>query len=165
MSTRQIEEENVRTVRRAIEALNTGDVSKVNEFISPEYFNHESQASPERAKLRGPDEFKDTVKNLRGAFADLRYEEQDIIASGDKVVSIAQVSGRHVGNFFGIEPTGKSFTYTAVHIHRLANGKIVEHRAVRDDLRFMWQLGIVEPAKKYEPIFQAWKHAMTGSAT
>jgi hypothetical protein len=70
------------------------------------------------------------------------------------------VSGKHVGNFFGIEPTGNSFSYLAAHIHRLDNGKVVEHRAIRDDLRFMMQLGVIEPAKQYEPIFQAWKGMM-----
>jgi hypothetical protein len=37
------EESNIRVVRQAFEALNSGDVSRVHEFISSEYFNHESQ--------------------------------------------------------------------------------------------------------------------------
>lgn len=156
MSTQQAEE-NVRIARRIIEAFSTGDLSKVDEFVSPEYFNHESQADPKRAQMRGPEEVIDTLKNLRSAFADLRYEEKDVIASTDKVVFVAQVSGKHVGNFFGIDPTGHSFSYLAVHIFRIAGDKIVEHRAVRDDLKFMFKLGAIEPAKKYEPIFQAWK--------
>jgi hypothetical protein len=57
------EESNIRVVRQAFEALNSGDVSRVHEFISPEYFNHESQVDPVRSKLRGPEEFIDTVKN------------------------------------------------------------------------------------------------------
>jgi steroid delta-isomerase-like uncharacterized protein len=161
MSLEEVEEQNVRIARRAIEAFNTGDVSKVSEFVGPEYFNHESQADPRRAKMRGPEEFIDTIKNLRSAFADLHYEEKETIASRDKVVSIAQVSGKHVGNFFGIAPTGRSFSYQAVHIHRIANGKIVEHQAVRDDLKFMMQLGLVGPAsQQHAPIFEAWKGSM-----
>src|SRR5687768_6746535 len=164
MSTQQAEQ-NVRLARLMIEAFNTGDVSKVGEFVGPEYFNHESQADPRRANLRGPEEVIDTIKNMRSAFADLHYEEQEIIASNDKVVSIAQVSGKHAGSFFGIDPTGRSFSYAAVHIFRIANGKIVEHRAVRDDLRFMFQLGVIEPAKKYKSIFEAWKNAVKDSVT
>jgi uncharacterized protein (TIGR02246 family) len=154
------EEFNIRVVRQALEALNSGDVSRVHEFISPEYFNHESQVDPVRSKLRGPEEFTDTVKNLRNAFADLHYEEQETVASGDKVISIVNVTGKHVGNFFGIaSPTGHDISYQAVHIHRIgSNGKIVEHKAIRDDLTFMMQLGIVSPSSiKYEPLFQAWK--------
>jgi hypothetical protein len=37
-------EENIRLVRQAFNAFNTGDITKVNEFISEQYFNHESQS-------------------------------------------------------------------------------------------------------------------------
>jgi len=157
------EETNIRVVREALEALNSGDISRVHEFISPQYFNHESQVDPVRSKLRGPEEFIDTVKNLRSAFANLHYEEQETIISGDKVISILSITGKHVGNFFGIAPpTGHDISYQAVHIHRIGNdGKIVEHKAIRDDLTFMMQLGIVGPSStQYEPLFQAWKGFM-----
>ena len=112
MSTpQQTEEKNIKIVRRSIESLNTGDVTKVSEFIHPNYFNHESQASPERAKLRGPEEFIDTVKKLRAAFSDLRYTEQESIASNDMVVLIMMVTGKHTGDFFGIPPKGNIFSY------------------------------------------------------
>jgi uncharacterized protein (TIGR02246 family) len=155
-------ETNIRAVRVAFEALNSGDVSRVHEFISPQYFNHESQMDPVRSKLRGPEEFIDTVENLRIAFPDLHYEEQDTIASGDKVISILTVTGKHLGNFFVIPPTGHNISYQAVHIHRIGeDGKIVEHRAIRDDLAFMMQLGLVGPSsRQYEPLFQAWKGFM-----
>jgi uncharacterized protein (TIGR02246 family) len=159
----ETETTSIRVVREALESLNTGDVSRVHEFISPEYFNHESQVDPIRSKLRGPEEFIDTVKNLRSAFADLHYEEQETIASGDKVISIVNVTGKHVGNFFGIvAPTGHDISYQGVHIYRIGNdGKIVEHKAIRDDLKFMMQLGIVSPSSiQYEPLFRAWKGFM-----
>jgi uncharacterized protein (TIGR02246 family) len=149
---------NIRVVREALQALNSGDTSNVQEFISPQYFNHESQMDPIRAKLRGPEEFIDTVRNLRSAFSDLHYEEQEIIASGDKVISILNVTGKHTGNFFVIPPTGNDIHYKAVHIHRIdEDGKIVEHKAVRDDLTLMMQLGVVGPNPEYDKLFQAWK--------
>jgi nogalonic acid methyl ester cyclase/aklanonic acid methyl ester cyclase len=155
------EEKNIKIVRRSIEALNTGDVTNVSEFIHPNYFNHESQASPERAKLRGPEEFIDTVKKLRAAFSDLRYTEQESIASNDMVVLIMMVTGKHTGDFFGIPPKGNIFSYQAAHISRIADGKIVEHKAIRDDLRFMMQLGVIGAAsQEYEPIINAWKGMM-----
>ena len=152
-------EENIRIVRQVFEAFNTGNTSKVNEFISPQYFNHESQIDPVTSKLRGPEEFTDTVRNLRSAFADLRYEEQETIAAGDKVVSIVNVTGKHTGNFFVIPHSGNKISYQAVHIHRIGHdGKIVEHKAIRDDLSLMVQLGVVGPkSDQYECLFQAWK--------
>jgi predicted ester cyclase len=160
------EEKNIKIVRRSIESLNTGDVTMASEFIHPNYFNHESQASPERAKLRGPEEFVDTVKKLRAAFSDLHYEEQESIASNDKVVLIMIVTGKHTGDFFGIPPRGNNFSYQAAHMSRIADGKIVEHKAIRDDLRFMMQLGVIGAASpQYEPIINTWKGMMMNKRT
>jgi predicted ester cyclase len=151
------EENNINTVRQVAEVFNTGDVSNVSEFISPQYFNHESQIDPVRGQLRGPEEFIDTVKNLRIAFPDLRHEEQATIAQGDMVVSIINVTGTNIGNFFILSPTGNKISYEAVHVYRIGeDGKIVEHRAIRDDLTFLAQLGVVEPSSpEYQPFFQA----------
>jgi predicted ester cyclase len=152
-------DENIKIVRRALEAINTGDTGRIHEVIGPQYFNHESQVDPVRSKLRGPEEFIDTVRALRSAFDDLHYEEQETIAAGDKVVSIVSVSGKHTGNFFVVPPTGNRISYQAVHIHRIGDdGKLVEHKAIRDDLSLMVQLGVAGPSsQQYEPLFRAWK--------
>ena len=107
----------------------------------------------------GPEEFIDTVKNLRSAFPDLHYEEQEIISQGNKVVLIANVSGTHTGNFFFVPPTGNKISYEAVHLHTMGNdAKIIEHRAIRDDLKFMLQMGIVRAtSSEYEKYLKAWK--------
>jgi steroid delta-isomerase-like uncharacterized protein len=151
------EENNIKAARQVIEAFNTGDVNNISQFISPQYFNHESQVDPVRGKLRGPEEFKDTVKNLRTAFPNLHHEEESIITQDDMVVSIINVTGTHTGNFFIVPPTGKNISYEAVHIYRVGeDGKIVEHKAIRDDLTFLAQLDIVGPTSpEYEPFFQA----------
>src|SRR5215211_3521194 len=123
MSTpQQIEEKNIKIVRRSIEALNTGDVTNVSEFIHPNYFDRDSQSIPGREKLRGSEAFVNTVKKLRAALSELHYKEQEITT---------------------------------------ANDKIAEHKAFRDDLSFMIQLGVIGPASpQYEPIINAWKGMM-----
>lgn len=111
-----------------------------------------------RAKLRRPDEFIASVRALRSVFADLYFEEQDIIASRDRVAAILIMSGIHIGDYAGISPTRRSFSYHHVHIFRIADGKIFEHRAVRDDLKLMIQLGVIGPASsQYEQVFQIGK--------
>ena len=69
------EKNNIQVVEKVFQAVNTGDMSKVSDFISPKYFNHESQRDPVRSKIRGPAEFIDTVINLRKAIADISDEE------------------------------------------------------------------------------------------
>lgn len=152
-------EDNIRLVGNVIDALNTGDTSRVSDFISPNYFNHESQIDPVRSKMRGPQEFIDTVVNIRKAFSDLKYELTDSIVSSEKVISIVSVRGKHTGSFFGfIPPTGNKISYQAVHIFKIDDGKIAEHMAIRDDLALMYQLGVVNASSlKYENFLKEWK--------
>jgi predicted ester cyclase len=151
------EEDNIKAARQVIEAFNTGNVSNVSEFISPQYFNRESQVDPVRGQLRGPSEFIDTVENLLIAFPDLRHHEEAIIAQDDMVVSIINVTGTHNGNFFILPPTGNKNSYEAVHLYRVdEDGKIVEHKAIRDDLTFLAQLGVIKPSSpEFVPFFEA----------
>lgn len=151
------EENNIKVARQVIDAFNTGNVSNVADFISERYFNRESQVDPIRGQLRGPSEFIDTVENLRIAFPDLRHHEEAIIAQDDKVVSVINVTGTHTGNFFILPPTGNEISYEAVHLYRVdEDGKIVEHKAIRDDLTFLAQLGVIEPSSpEFVPFFQA----------
>jgi hypothetical protein len=62
---------------------------------------------------------------------------------------------------FGIPPTGNNFSYQAAHFYTIADDKITEHKAFRDDLSFMIQLGVIGSASpQYEPIINAWKGMM-----
>jgi steroid delta-isomerase-like uncharacterized protein len=157
------EENSIKVARQVINAFNTGDVSNVSDFISEQYFNRESQVDPVRGQLRGPSEFIDTVENLRTAFPDLRHNEEAIIAQGDEVVSVINVTGTHTGNFFILPPTGNEISYEAVHLYKVGeDGKILEHKAIRDDLTFLAQLGVIKPSSlEYLPFFQA----LTGTTT
>ena len=46
-------------------------------------------------RLLEPEEFIDTVGAIRSEFAELHYEEQETVASGDKVISVVKVAGKH----------------------------------------------------------------------
>ena len=72
------------------------------------------------------------------------------------VVSIINVTGTNTGNFFILPPTGNKISYEAVHIYRIGeDGKIMEHKAILDDLIFLAQLRVVGPlSPKYQPFFQ-----------
>jgi predicted ester cyclase len=108
--------------------------------------------------LRGPEGFIEAIKVLHNAFADLHYEEGQIVVSKDKVVAVMSVRGRHIGENAGIPATGRSFSTSAVEIFKIANGKIIEHRAFRDRLRFLIQVGVLGPSSsEYELVFQTLK--------
>jgi hypothetical protein len=44
-----------------------------------------------------------------------------------------------------LPPSWRRFAHRQVHIGRVADGKLVEHRAIRDDLGLIHQLGYAPP--------------------
>ena len=73
------------------------------------------------------------------------------------VISVLNVTGTHTGNFFILPPTENKIPYEAVYLYRIGeDGKIVEHKAIRDDLTFLAQLGVIKPSSsEYVPFLQA----------
>lgn len=85
-----------------------------------------------------------TGRWLTGAFPDLRFEILELIGEGDLVVAYVRWKGTHRGEFQGIPPSSLPVEVTAMHLFRVADGKLTEHWAVRDDLRLMQQIGVVD---------------------
>ena len=78
-----------------------------------------------------------------GAIPDLRLTVEEQIAEGDAVVTRWSASGTHLGALFGIPATGKQVTATAIHIHHLRDGRIVDQWEQFDTLGVLGQLGVV----------------------
>jgi predicted ester cyclase len=72
----------------------------------------------------------------------VRFEIEDEIAEGDKVVARVVMHGRHVGEFLGQAPAGKEFATKQIHVWRIEDGKAIQHWSVRDDLGQALQLGL-----------------------
>jgi steroid delta-isomerase-like uncharacterized protein len=93
---------------------------------------------------RGPERVKEVATMLHAAFPDQHWEIHDLIAEGDLVVMHSSVSGTHAGPFIGMPPTGRTFSDVHhIYIFTFQDGKIVEYRAVRDDISLVRQLGAI----------------------
>ena len=134
-------EDNKRLVRGAlVEIYERGDLELANELVHPDFEDHEP-AHPEHPT--GPESVQQTVRGLRDAFGDLRFEIEDEIAERDRVVQRVTMSGRHTGPLMGREPTGRKFAVRHTYIWRVAGGRIVEHWGSRDDIGLLAQLGLL----------------------
>lgn len=87
---------------------------------------------------------------LARPFADQRWTIHKVVAEGDTVAIHCTHSGRHVGDYFGLPPTGRRFAYQQMHLIRFERGQGVERWAVRDDATHRRQLSgeipVPEPA-------------------
>ena len=122
------------------EVYNKGNLEIVDELMAPDVFDH--AAVPEHQ--HGLDGFKHVIEWVRNISSDVHYDVDDIIAEGDKVAVRMTQSGTHTGTLReGHPPTGKRFSVDYVHWFRLADGKVAELWAVRDDLSRLQQLDLI----------------------
>jgi steroid delta-isomerase-like uncharacterized protein len=132
-------DENKAIVRRFYEEIDKGNIDALDELVDPEYINH---APPPFTISPGRRGLKEAFRLFWTATPG-RHEIEDMVAEGDKVVTRMTAYGTHAGDLPGIPATGKSLTMTAIAIHRIADGKIMEHWSAKDELGFLQQLGVI----------------------
>ena len=104
------------------------NMALVDEVVSPRFTSHDW---PDDGP-RGPLAFRDYYAAIRSAVPDARYEVDDLIAEGDRVVVRWRLLGTHEGDFGGIAPTGKSITLKGIAIYRVDRGTLMERWVVSD---------------------------------
>lgn len=104
------------------------NMALADDVISPQFISHDW---PEGGPT-GPKAFRDYYSAIRSAVADARYEVDDLIAEGDRVVVRWRLLGTHKGAFRGIAPTGRPITLKGIAIYRVERGKLVERWVVSD---------------------------------
>jgi predicted ester cyclase len=137
-----------RTAERIpLEVLNTGNFDLLDELVAPNFVDHTPR--PSAAPTR--DGFKESMRELKAAFPDLRYRVEDAIACGDQIVHRLSATGTMKGDFMGIRATGERATWTEIHISKGVDGRLTEHWGLVDQLGMLVQLGVV-PAPGRVPV-------------
>jgi steroid delta-isomerase-like uncharacterized protein len=134
-------EENKANDRRFIEeALNRGNLSIIDELGDANFVDHSTPPGvpPTIDGLKG------FLTQFRAAFPDLHYTIEDQTAEGDRVAMRVTGSGTMKGEFMGMPASGKSASWSEIHITRWANGKAVEHWGVVDQMGMLAQLGFAQ---------------------
>ena len=104
------------------EVLNQRRLQVFDELASPNFVSYLTSGDYINLQV-----YKQAIAGSLAAMPDLQVSIQDQIAEGDKVVTRWMVKGTPQVEFAGIKPTGKALTITAIHIHRVQDGKLVEH--------------------------------------
>ena len=118
-------QENKILSNRVAQAISEGDLEALDELMAPE--------------LAG--EFKRDVAEIRRAFPDYAGTNVEQIAEGEEVANRFVFLGTHLGEFEGVNPTGKRVEFVGHSIDRVVEGKIVESWVEVDMLGVMRQLG------------------------
>jgi len=104
------------------------NMALVDEVVSPQFSSHDwPKGGPS-----GPQGFRNFYSAIRSAVPDARYEVDDLIAEGEKVVVRWRLLGTHKGDFRGIAPTGQPIALKGIAIYRVEDGKLMERWVVTD---------------------------------
>jgi serine phosphatase RsbU (regulator of sigma subunit) len=153
-----VEENNKALVRRFVEeVLNGGNLDVVDELMAPDYVDH----TVPPGKYAGREGLKRSLAKQLASSSDLHFHIEEQIAEGDKVITWIIGSGTHDRErFLGLAPTGERMTMEFIYISRVADGKIVEDRGVRD-ASAVWQQRLQRERIERERVEQELRVART----
>ena len=122
------------------EAINTADLSRLQEFVTPTFVDH---GSPFPIPP-GPEGYRQILTFVTGVLK-IRYTLEDLIETDDRIVLRATARGEGVPNVHGPAAAGRSYTMTTVHVYRTEGDRLAEHWGVRDEVGAMVQMGVLPP--------------------
>lgn len=145
-------EANKYLVRRWCDDLwNQRDLDVCEELIAADYTEHAIApfGTEEPGTVPGPSAMRQTVAWLTAQYPDITMTVECIIGEADLVVARVRSRGTFQGSAPGMPPpTGRTFDAYQTHWFRIADGKLAEHWATRDDLTAMLQIGLINgPAR------------------
>jgi predicted ester cyclase len=134
-------QENKAITRRFLnEVANGGNIAVLDDLYTPNFVD--------RSVPPGVPGTTEAAKGFwsmfRAAFPDLRYTLEDEVVEGDKIAQRFTAHGTMRGDFQGMPASGKEATWSEIHIIRFADGKVVEHWGVVDQLGMLAQLGFAQ---------------------
>jgi predicted ester cyclase len=132
-------EQNKTLVLDFYKAFDDRKLEQALELLAPNFVAHLAGVT-EPLNVEG---FKQFGTSFYVAFSKGKHIFDEVIVSGDKVVTCGTFIATHLGEFQGLPPTGKQISLSIMHIDRVEDGKIVEHWGHGDALGLMQQLGIV----------------------
>lgn len=128
-------ETNTAATRRLIDVgFTAGNLAVCDELVSPDCVEHQRGLKP------GIEGAKDTIRTLHSWFSDFNLTIVDLVASGDTVWIRNRATGVDTGGVFGRPATGRPFEITVFDVLRFADGRLVEHWGVPDQLGLLIEL-------------------------
>lgn len=135
-------ERNRQNLARFMTCINMNDKALAEELIdSKAEFTTPVSEKP----LYGGAGYLSVVDLMRKSFSDIRWEIVDMAAEDDKVAVSWICSGTHDGNFMGLAPTGKKFSFSVMNFYYFNDeGKIINDVAAQGLFGLLNALGLIK---------------------
>ena len=100
--------------------------------------------SPLAGKVTGRAAIENVYRAFVTSFPDVTIDAPELIVDGDRAVQAVTFSGTNTGGFMGLAPTGKRFSFAAVLICTMRDGKIAHERRIYDFTGFLMEIGVLK---------------------
>jgi steroid delta-isomerase-like uncharacterized protein len=133
-------DDNIQMMRRWFkEVWNEGRLETIHDLLHPDGVAKGQRSAA--SEIRGPQEFEKFVREIRGAFPDIKLKVEDVFGADDKVVLRWSAVMTHTGDGLGMPPSGRKVRSQGITIARIRDGKIVEGWDSWDQLGMLEQIG------------------------
>ena len=115
-----------------------GDVKAVHEEVLTADYESSSGYLP--GECWGRDTSIKVVGNFSNSIPDLKFDIQEMLVAGDRIIVRGEVTGTPAHDLFGQPPTGKSFRIMTIDIQTIRDGKIARTYHMENWLSALGQL-------------------------
>jgi predicted ester cyclase len=127
------------------EVWNQRREATIDELLAPDTIIH-GLAPPGQPPTPGPESFRAFWRQFSGAFPDLQFTVEDVIAECDLTCIRISFHGTHKGDHLGVNATGNPISGTGIVLTRWRDGRIIEAWNEFDALGIMLKIGAVRHA-------------------
>lgn len=140
------EARNVALCQGIRDAINGGDVSIIDRVMAPDFQDHHPGLGD---RVTDRERYKQALAYVHETLQ-MQARVDFTLASGPYVVTRVTLTGRHVGAFLGVAPTGREVVWSTIEIYRAADGLLRERWALDDMAGLFRQMGVPMPVAQEE---------------
>ena len=129
--------------KKFLELWGDNALHQAADYLSENYVNHQMPDASSGVSAKSLAEWKALVSDFHAGFSDVRLEVLLQVAEGEFVCSRWSMTAKHTGDFGGLQPTGKTTTWTGVQTDRYEGDKLVESWVDWDKYTWLEGLGLV----------------------
>lgn len=135
------QEERVRQLVGRIlnEYFNEGSLDVIPELFHPDFTIYAADGSV----MYGHEGAAAYVTAEKAAFPDLYWRQEELMVDGDRATLFFTGYGTFLGEWMGIPPNGRAFTWVGNATFYVRDGKVWQDRLIWESARFMQQLGVL----------------------
>lgn len=134
--------------RAVLKAIENGDASKLDSFITKDAVDH---SSPDMTEVKGIDSIKAELGAMKNDFSDVKFDIQQEATNGDYLFVLGKMTGTTTASPGHGMPPNKKIEMTSVDVLKFnSDGMFTDHWSFNDPKEMMAMMGGDHPMDKMD---------------